>query len=612
MTKAPYRLGEEIGRGALGRVVRVHDDSTGSCYAGKILHASHQGDGKARERFASEAAILAEVQDENVVRVYGIEEIEGETVMRMELVEGPSLAKLIALEAPFTSERIIAISSKLVSGLRAAHLAGLVHRDLKPLNVLLTVDETPKIADFGMARAASFAGIEESAFAVAGTPDYMAPECVDPLAVDARSDLYSLGCILYEMAVGVPPFQAATSFAMLEAHRNAAVPEIQTDLPPALTEIIYALLAKSPADRIQSAAAIGRRLDDISNNSSTALSVAAGKGLSVGGQCASCGHPLLAAVAVCFECGATRLSLDAGGYSLFVIGPGSVGDKLDAQLRQKLLKWIEASPSLGLDASPLAKKVPRLPFVVVSKISESSALALARAMRGLGIECNVHRGGAFRLPAVRKKAWLLSGRLLAIGAGTSAWFYSSSVGTVLLPLVGVGLLAGVASGWVMAGKGITKKSLPESDALPQPVLDSLAGVSVVVENMSLRRHRESLRGIVERVLALCVSLPPETLSSCELDLASLIDRALIACARMDEIEVSLVEEDMRNPSPSTLTKMRERDRWAGRLLEVTAFLDSLRARTAALQKVGSRSSDAGDRLEELRAHIAALEEVQEL
>lgn len=608
MSEQTYRLGDEIGRGALGRVVCVHGE--GEIYAGKILHASHRDDAKAATRFESEAKTLASIHHENIVKVYGIDSIEGEMVMRMELVDGPDLAKLLAIEGPLAPEKLVRIALGVVGGLRAAHLAGLVHRDLKPQNILLTTDEVPKIADFGMARAASFAGVDETAFAVAGTPDYMSPECVDPLAVDIRSDLYSLGCILFELATGRPPYAAATSFAVLEAHRNAEIPTLGGEMPAALTALIRSLLAKSPADRPQSAAAVERILKGVSEGSSTALAVVDSKTLAVSGQCVSCGHSLLSAVSICFACGLATVTLEPGKYSLLIVGPGEVGDKLDAKLREALLGWLKESPSLGLGTESLAKAVPRVPFVVVTKVSETSAQALAKAIEPLGLECAVQQGSAYRFPAIRKKGWLLSGRLLAIGAASCAGLYSS-FGLLLVPVLGGGIAAGVASGWVLAGKGVTTKAKRKMVKLPGAVATSLGGVEVVVQAMTLRRHRESLRGVVERVLVLCEKLPAEALAECELDLARLVDIALVASARVDEIEVSIADADMQNTSPETLTLMRERDRLAGQLLDVTAFLDSLRARTAALV-LGREGRNTSEQIDDLRAHIAALEEVQSL
>ncbi len=611
MAAGAYRIGKEIGRGAIGRVVLLHDDAKGEVFAGKILHPSHQGDEKARSRFGSEAAMLASLHDENIVRVYGLESIEGQEVLRMELVSGDDLAKHLAVEGPLTSTSIVEIASSVASGLRAAHIAGLVHRDLKPQNILLTESGVPKIADFGMAKAASFDGVDESAFAVAGTPDYMAPECITPLAVDSRADLYALGCILYEMATGLPPFTAATSFGILEAHRTLAVAPIAENIPDGLKELIYALLEKVPADRPQSATEVMRRLNALSSGASSALVLQRGAAMVLGGTCAYCGQTLVSSVSTCFGCGHASVRLEPGKHTLFVVGPGETGDKLDTQLRARLLVWLQSSPGLGLDPAPLAEKVPRLPFVMATKCSEGSAKDLGMALEELGLRYELLLGGRYALPSMRKKSWLLGRRVIAI-VGASTLYMYSTLGALLIPAIGVGIVGSLVGGWVLAGKSVAKPKRLSESSLPAAVQNSLAGLSVVLSNIELQRHRDGLRGVVERVLSLCEDLEQGALKGSESDLARLLDIALIACSRMDEIEVALANSDLRNPSEQTSELLRERDRWAGRLLEVTAFLDSLRARSALLRHEGDPGEVQIDRIEQLRTHIEALEEVQSL
>ncbi len=611
MVESPYRIGEEIGRGAIGQVVLLHDDEKRERFAGKILHSTLREDDKARGRFASEATMLASLHDENVVRVHGLELIEGQEVLRMELVEGSDLAKHLAVEGPLGTEDIVSIASQVALGLRSAHVAGLVHRDLKPQNILLTKDLVVKIADFGMAKAASFDGVNESAFAVAGTPDYMAPECITPLAVDARSDLYALGCILYEMATGRPPFSGATSFGILEAHRKESLAPISEEISAALKDLVYALLKKAPANRPQSATEVLRRLQNIKSGQGRALILRESAALAPRASCANCGQTLVLRVYTCFACGQASVQLQPGMHSLFVVGPGEVGEKLDSQLRATLLDWLEGNTALGLDPAPLAESVPRLPFVMVTKCSEGSANELGRALNTLGLDYTVELGGRFALPSMRKKSWLLGRRLIAIVAASGAGLYSA-LGILLVPALGAGLAGSMIAGWALAGKEVAKRKALNESSLPEPVQKSLAGLSIVLANIHLRRHRAGLRGVVERVLALCESLSSDTLLECESDLARLLDIALIACSRMDEIEVAIADADLRNPSEETSALLRERDRWAGRLLEVTAFLDSLRARSAALQHDESAREGLAGRFEQLRAHIEALEEVQSL
>ena len=213
-----YRLGEPLGRGALATVVAL-EGPDGRAFAGKILHASHGDDPGAAARFLQEAALLRRLDHPSVVRAHDIVAVAGRTMLVLERVDGPTLAQRIARAAPLGEPDLIAIGRSIAAGLAHAHARGLIHRVLKPSNSLLAPPAQPgapplaKIADFGMARASSLAGVERGGLAAVGTPDYMAPEHLDPLAVDPRSDLYSLGCILFEAATGRPPYGAATPSA---------------------------------------------------------------------------------------------------------------------------------------------------------------------------------------------------------------------------------------------------------------------------------------------------------------------------------------------------------------------------------------------------------------
>lgn len=581
------------------------------------MHASHQADPKALSRFEGEAEILSRLRHENVVAVHGLESIEGERVLVMELVDGASLARAIAVDAPFPERRIAAIGHGIAAGLAAAHHAGLVHRDLKPDNVLLTSDDTPKLVDFGMARATSFAGVDPSAFAVVGTPDYMAPETLDPLAVDTRSDLYSLGCILHEMATGAPPFTGATAFAILEAHRKDPIPTIASGASASeagrsqrFIDLVAGLLAKSPADRPQSATAVAETLASlVAPDENTAMVRASDYSVVHAGQCASCGEPAVAEVPVCFGCGLAQVALENGDCTIYVTGPGNVTEKFDAALRQALLEWLEANPALGLDSGWLSKHVPRLPFVVVTGVSERSARALLGSLRTLGLEAEHVVGGRYKLPAIRKKAWSLGGRIAGIAAASGLWMVHS-IGLALLPVAALAGVGALVSGWVTAGKPVARRTGETSRALPDGIALPLARVTEATANVRERRHRESLRAVVQRVLVLRSSVPSSHAAAVDADLGRVLDLAAVATVRIDELEATLAAGNMRDTSAEARALMLERDSWAARLLELTAFLDAQRARYTAIE--AGELSDTAVELAELRAHIEALEEVQAL
>jgi len=524
----------------------------------------------------------------------------------MELVPGADLARVIAAEAPLPAARVIELGRGIAAGLAVAHRAGLVHRDLKPANILLGADGTPKVGDFGLARAASFASSDPDAVAVAGTPDYMAPESVDPLAIDARSDLYALGCILCELATGAPPFRGATAFAVLQAHRTAPLPafdQIPGQVPDGLRRVIRWLLAKSPADRPQSATEVEAAL--ASAGSPTALALLGDARAAGGRRCAACGATGPAVVQVCFACGAPQLQIAAGGATVFVTGPGEVAEKLDAALRQKLIAWLAASPALGLAAPGLAKEVPRLPFVLITGVDDGSARALVAAARGLGLDADWQLGGRLAIPAIRAKGWALTRRLALIGTTSVVFAMRNSV-------VGMGLGAGLIAlgslwgGFVRGSRPVARLAQrPAAAALPSALDAALARVAGVVPAMTAARHRDALRGVVERALALRAALDPAALAALEAELAQLVDHAALAASRLDQLEAELSPDDLRSDDEAVRKSWRIRDRWAARILQVTAFLDAMRARAVMARARGAAHGD----LDGLRAQVEALAEI---
>ena len=614
---AAYRLDAEIGRGALGRVVRLLDRATGQVYAGKLLHDSFHDDPRAVARFAAEAHLMAGLDHENIVRVHDLAVIDGREVIVMELVEGPSLQTVLAREGALPEARVIAMGRGIARGLQAAHHLGLVHRDLKPANVLVAPGEVPKLVDFGLARTTSLIGVDRTAFALVGTPDYMAPESVDPLAVDARSDLYALGCLLFEMTAGRPPFDGASPFAVLEAHQRAPVPELPAtfDRTPALRALIAALLAKSPADRPQSAAAVIEALDalgQVGGGGAGALVPAASGPLGDRSTCTGCGAALVEEVAVCFRCGLATTGLDRGKFSLHVVGPGRIAEKLDASLRQALVDWLLWHPQLGLAPEPLATKIPRLPFLVASRISEETAQLLAESLRGIGLHAVVFRGGALALPAMRDKIWKLSGRVAAVTAGFAGGGFQ-----ILKHLPAEGLLATAIAavagvfigGWWLAARPVTGRLAPPR-AVSAVLARALAAVAAAVPTIRAHRHRDSLRGVLTRLLALERTLGARDRSLVE-EVAELAVSATDATLRLDRLEEDLMKVDLRDPAPADRARLHERDRLATRLLDTAARLDSLRARVA-LADARTRSHATGEVLTELRFQVEALEAVAEI
>ena len=257
MTKAGrYDLREEIGRGAMGVVYHGYDPVIGRGVAVKTLRLSEAGTGLSREelvgRFQTEARAAGLLTHPNIVVVYDAGEQDGLFYITMEFVEGRSLQSVIDLKQPFPVSRVLKLMEQVCSALDFAHQHNVVHRDIKPANLMLTPDDTVKITDFGTAKILQFGTAQTSH--VMGTPSYMSPEQVKGKAIDGRSDIFSLGVILYELMTGEKPFpgQNITTVIYKIINEEPIPPRsIDSSIHPGLSAVISKALAKDPAARYQ-------------------------------------------------------------------------------------------------------------------------------------------------------------------------------------------------------------------------------------------------------------------------------------------------------------------------------------------------------------------------
>lgn len=259
-----YEVVEVIGRGGMGIVLRAFDARLNRCVAIKVLSPHLLSSENARRRFRREGRAAAAVRHDHVVAIHAVDEACALPYLVMEFIEGLSLREKIAREAPLPVEEILRIGSQTAAGLAAAHDQGLVHRDIKPANILLENGvERVHITDFGLARATDDTSITRANVA-SGTPQYMSPEQAHGAAVDHRSDLFSLGCVLYEMATGRSPFQADSTAATIRRVCEATptqVRDLNADVPAPLAELIARLLSKDPDFRPQTAAEVQYELE---------------------------------------------------------------------------------------------------------------------------------------------------------------------------------------------------------------------------------------------------------------------------------------------------------------------------------------------------------------
>ncbi|MGD9346314.1 MAG: protein kinase [Candidatus Aminicenantes bacterium] len=268
-----YDVLEELGRGGMGKVYKVFDKRIREEIALKLLRSDIADDPKVVERFSNELKFARKIVHKNVARMYDIGESEGILYITMEFVPGEDLKSFIKRAGLLSIGKIMAIIEQVCDGLVEAHMLGLVHRDLKPQNIMIDKAGNAHIMDFGIARSLSAEGITDAGVII-GTPDYMSPEQVEGEEVDQRSDLYSLGVILYEMVTGRVPFRADSAFAVGMKHKSEtpqAPRSVNPQIPEDLDRLIIKCMEKDRRRRYQAAEEILSDLKVIKEGITTTL-----------------------------------------------------------------------------------------------------------------------------------------------------------------------------------------------------------------------------------------------------------------------------------------------------------------------------------------------------
>jgi RIO-like serine/threonine protein kinase len=260
-----YALHEEIGAGATGTVFKARDTLLDSWVAVKLLKPEYTTDRHAVDRVRKEILLSRDIAHPNIVRTYHLATFPGGTYITMQWIDGTTLAKIIEEHGPLEVETSLDMAVKLAAALAAAHESGILHRDLKPGNILIDEGGEPHLADFGLARLIGDLGVTQQGVFV-GTPHYASPEQVALDTLDERSDIYSLGLVIFEMATGERPFTADSTPEILAMHRSTPPPDaarLRPELPGELVALITRCLAKDPADRVPSAKDLTRALERI-------------------------------------------------------------------------------------------------------------------------------------------------------------------------------------------------------------------------------------------------------------------------------------------------------------------------------------------------------------
>jgi len=250
-----YEILEELGSGGMGAVYRVFDKKLEEEVALKLIRPEIAANRKTIERFKNELKIARKIAHKNVCKMYDLGETEGTSFITMEYVPGEDLRSFIRRSGQLTVGKTVVLGGQIAEGLAEAHRMGVVHRDLKPGNIMIDREGSAKIMDFGIARTAAGAGITGEG-AIIGTPEYMSPEQVEGKEADQRSDIYALGVILFEMVVGSPPFEGETPFSIANKHKTEPPPipkKLLPQIPDALSKIILRCLEKDKAKRYQTA-----------------------------------------------------------------------------------------------------------------------------------------------------------------------------------------------------------------------------------------------------------------------------------------------------------------------------------------------------------------------
>jgi serine/threonine protein kinase len=481
---ARFELEARLGRGGMATVYLATDATTQTRVALKVLHPHLRDDELVVARFRREIAAARRIAHDNIIRIHDLIETPRLACLVLEHQPGGDLKQLIRRRGALPVDEALALTRQLLAGLAVAHRAGVVHRDIKPHNVLVDADGVAKIADFGLARVDDLIGVTTHTMSL-GTPEYMAPELLGSPIVDGRADIYGVGVVLFELLTGKLPFRASTPLALLQLHQNEAPPNpcaLNPELPAWLGEVVRRAMAKAPEDRFSTATEMRDALE-------TAAAVAAGTGgatLTTSRSCPKCAAPLLPGTTSCVECGTERVYISEqpqGGGRLIITRrpwfmPTSSGDDDFLTFADKArihATLTRLGGRVSLDEAGLDQRLREPPVVLAQRLSADDGEALVRELRSQGID---------RVRYVPSKRQL--GLMLQLGR-----FGRNALVSMLLALLVLGL-TGVESFalWVAV-------TVASTIAITH-VRAKLRGAPIVRFDAGLRGVRQSRDALIEK------------------------------------------------------------------------------------------------------------------
>lgn len=432
-----FEVRERIGRGGMATVYLAHDRAAGADVALKVLHAHLRDDPLVAARFQREIAAVRRVRHPNVIAIHDLLASDALLCLVMEYHPGVDLKRKLRRDGPLPGEAVRAIGLQILAGLGAAHAEGVVHRDVKPHNVLLDDHGQVKVTDFGLARVDDLAGLTTHTLAL-GTPDYMAPELLASPAADSRADLYGVGVTLFELATGKLPFRGGAE--ALLARRDLPPPDpraLAPGLPEDLAAAIRHAMAFDPEERFQTAAEMAAAL-------AGTIDLTAPRANPLVELCARCRAPLLPRHATCVECGFEPITIESGPrrrghprYRVVVRTRGRLrrrADPLTFQQKHALVETLrELGGDIALSDEQLDARLRSLPAVAADGLTLASARKLLRALAVRHVPGRIRRHGLLGfLPHLTQPGALATGLLTTI---------ISSLALTVVGLPGLGFLA---------------------------------------------------------------------------------------------------------------------------------------------------------------------------